>query len=97
MHRLRIPGWQTADTGNKQLSHTCSWQEAVPSIKWQWLAANKGHQVYSQVDLAKYSDGAVVNIQFELYIQYNGMYPIPKLVYETIGPFYTSLMTQLSF
>jgi len=23
------------------------------------------------------------------------MYPIPKLLYETIGPFYTSFMTQL--
>lgn len=66
----------SVDTGNKQLSRTCSLQEAFLPIEWQWLTANKGHQVYNY--LAKYSDGAVVNIQFELYIQYNGMYPIPN-------------------
>jgi len=37
----------SVDTGNKQLSHTCSAQEAFLSIEWQWLMANKGHQVYN--------------------------------------------------
>lgn len=37
----------SADIGNKQLSHTCSLQEASLSIEWQWLTANKGHQVYN--------------------------------------------------
>lgn len=37
----------------------------------------------------------VVNIQFKLYTDYNGMYSIPKLLCETAGPFYS--MTQHSY